>query len=204
VFGLAGLFVSLVGLFGKGSADTSFYAFPVVSVILLTYAIIMTFHYRKKAIDQFVVFDRDSGNVLFTGRKSWPDLVVPFSEVGCFTDHAPGRGAFHYIAKLDCQMRPKTMSKGRRMELWSPMKLRNYEETVKQWAYVNRFMDKSKPIPRKPLSAWGSVEWFSERGITMDDVMNRYGYVENDPKTDWFKWDDTAPPHQAKPEEVGA
>ena len=202
-FGLVFLFVSILMLFGEGEAETGVYIAPVLATILLPYAIIVTIIKRKIPLNQFVVFDRDSGNVLFTGRKKWPDMVVPFEHVGCFTDHAPGRGAFHFIAKLECRMRPKAMKKGRRMELYVPSMVSDWKKTMQQWAYLNRFMDKSQPIPREPISAWGSVEWFQERNITMDDVMKKYGYVEDDPKTEWFKWDDTAPSHQPDANPMG-
>jgi len=168
----------------------------LINIISILGAIVGTYKKRKLPINQFVIFDRDSGNVLFTGRKKWPDMVVPFEHVGCFTDHAPGRGAFHFIAKLECLMRPKHMNKGRRMELYVPSMVSSWQKTMQQWAYLNRFMDKSQPIPREPISAWGSIEWFQERNITMDDVMKKHGYVEDDHKTEWFKWDDTAPANQ--------
>ena len=193
IIGIVGLAVSSIFLF-DGETPNELLWFPVVFTISLVIGIILTIIKRRKPTDQFVVFDRDSGNVLFTGRKKWPDMVVPFEHVGCFTDHATGRGAFHFFAKLECRMRPRNMKRGRRVELFAIGMIHNWEETMKQWAYIARFMDKNQPIPEHPDYVWKGIEWFSERNITIDDIMQRYGYLDADPEAgDWVKWDGTSP-----------
>ncbi len=203
LFGFVGLMVLLVTIFGEGEAESGVFIFPFVMSLLFPYAIIATIIRNKRPLTQFTVFDRDSGNVLFTGRKKWPDLSVPFEHVGMFTDHRVGRGGMHFSVKLDCRMRPKSMKKGRRMEMFMPNIVNDWEETMKQWAYLNRFMDKTKPFPREPVNPWACAQWFAERNITMDDVMKKNGYVIADPETNWFKWDGTIPVHQHNQTEAG-
>ena len=129
---------------------------------------------------------------MFSKYKRWPDLVVPFDKVGCYTDHGVGQGAMHFIAKLECYVRPKG-SKARYTELFAPGMIFNYEHAMQQWAYINRFMDKSQPLPREPATTWAGIRWFQEKGITLDDMMARDGYIEPDPKLNWLKWDGTKP-----------
>ena len=191
--GLVGLAASTAFLFDDYIPD-DLIVFPIVSSILLVIGIILTIIKRRKPMDQFVVFDRDSGNVLFTGRKKWPDMVVPFEHVGCFTDHATGRGAFHFFAKLECRMRPKSMKRGRRVELFGSGLITNWEEAMKHWAYITRFMDKGQPIPQEPINVWKGIQWFARRGITMENVRQKYGHLEIDPELEnWLIWDGTSP-----------
>jgi hypothetical protein len=159
--------------------------------VILIIGIILTILKLKKPINQFIVFDRDTGNVLFTGRNKWPDIVVPFDKVQCFTDHLVGRAAIHFYAKIECLMRPKSIKRGRRTELFAPGLATSWEETMKQWAYIHRFMDKSQPLPNQPEPVWKGIQWFAERKITIEDVMQRFGHLDAD--GDWIKWDGTSP-----------
>ena len=165
---------------------------PIIAIITLTAAIILTIIKRKKPVTRFTTFDRDTGNVMFSAYKRWPDLVVPFDKVGCYTDHGVGQGAMHFIAKLECYVRPKGM-KVRYTEMFAPDMIFNLEQAMQQWAYINRFMDKSQPLPREPSATWANICWYQERGITLDDMMQRNGYLELDPALDWFVWDGTSP-----------
>ena len=76
------------------------------------------------------------------------------------------------------------------MELFGLGVINNWEETMKQWAFINRFMDKTQSLPREPLSIWESIQWFAERGLTFETIMQVRGSLENDESGDWFKWDE--------------
>ena len=126
-------------------------------------------------------------------------MVVPFTDVACVTDHFVTRTGRKFVARLEFLSKPEGKWSWR-AQWWGPGSILDRAETIRQWAFVNRFMDTRKPLPQEPEQVWEHIKWFQQRGISLDTVVRKKGYAEFDPSNNWIVWDGTAPEYEIDPQ----
>ena len=142
---------------------------------LLAFGLIVTVRNKNLAFTKFIVFDRDTGLVLFPKVKRWPQLVVPFEKVDCYSDHFIGKGGAHFYALFYPCQREKGR-KGYRKEMMLG-DISSARQTTEQWNYINAFMDKTHPLPAKPQTSKNLIQFFKENNLTIEKMIQQYGEV---------------------------
>jgi hypothetical protein len=84
--------------------------------------------------------------------------------------------------------------RGKRREQFMLGWVNNEIEMLQQWAYINRFMDKTQPIPTEAYRTWVHIQWFQRQNLTIDKMMQKKGVLVADKKTGWFIWPEGEPP----------
>lgn len=174
--------------------DNSFNAIPVafywhlsIGLFLFAVAMILTFKNKNKILSKFIVFDRSTGLVSFPDVFWWPQLVVPFNLVECYTEHWVGKTGMHFYALLYPRVR-KVGEKGYRREILMAGSVNNERDIIQQWNYITAFMDKTHEISIKARSTHKIVSWFREHELTFEKIMQDEGIASLDHKTNEFIW----------------
>ena len=185
---------ALTAIFAKG--DTSGYYWGVIAfVAVLSTALFNSWRNSRRAFTKFIVFDRDSGLVMFPRAGRWPDFTVPFDKVEVITLGYVGRGGAHFMAKIMALARPKGM-RGKRVDWFLPGHVHNERQALEQWCLITRFMDKSQPepVPEEASYMWVDVKRLREQNMTLDKLMKINGEISLDPETNWYRWPGVVPP----------
>ncbi len=173
---------------------TGFNWIPPFFFAVLATALFNSWRNSRRAYTKFIVFDRDSGLVLFPKTRKWPDFTVPFDKVEVITMTYIGRGGAHFMAKIIALARPKGM-RGKRGEWFLPGHVNNERQALEQWCLISRFMDRSQPdpIPREAYVSWVDVKWFLDQGLSIDAMMKEKGEIRGDPEKEWFDYEGKLP-----------
>jgi len=166
-----------------------------IFLALISTALFNTWRNSRRAFTKFIVFDRDSGLVLFPKTRKWPEFTVPFEKVEVYSMTMIGKGGAHFTSHISALARPKGM-RGRRKEWFMMENVHNELQLLEQWCFINRFMDRSHsdPVPRESYFTWVDVHWFIDQGLTLDQIVKEKGAVIYDRDTGWIDYPAKLPP----------
>jgi len=134
---------------------------------LTIFLLIIGVHYYVKSkrtpFNDFIIFNREAGTVMFPPLKGRKRLVLPFDQVECYgTMHYHSRGGKHYMTYLSAKKKPRG-EKDRECPIHFS-EAYGRTPTEREWKLICTFMDKDQPIP-KVFDRW--INEFKRTGLNV-------------------------------------